>query len=78
MTKEAEKFKALIYDARKECAYLVAHVLEPIIETFAEKCRQYTSTDDVIRGVYTELTDEQIIQLKKIDEDNVELSANRT
>ena len=76
--KEAEKFKALIYDARKECAYLIAHVLEPIIETFAEKCRQYTSTDDVIRGVYTELTDEQIIQLKKIDEDNVELSTNRT
>jgi len=76
--KKAEKFKALIYDARKECAYLIAHVLEPIIETFAEKCRQYTSTDDVIRGVYTELTDEQIIQLKKIDEDNVELSTNRT
>jgi hypothetical protein len=68
--KEVENMKSLILESRKECAYLVVHVLEPIIETFAEKCRVYESTQDVITSVYKYLTDEQIIQLKKIDCDH--------
>lgn len=68
-SKDMQELEATIIESRKECAYLVAHVLEPIIETFAEKCREYTSTQDVVRSVYKELNDEQIIKLKEIDED---------
>ncbi len=64
-----EELESTIMETRKECAYLVARVLEPIVETFAEKCREYTSTQDVVRSVYKELNDEQIIKLKEIDED---------
>eukprot|EP00943_MAST-04B_sp_MAST-4B-sp1_P006756 g6756.t1 len=68
--REVENIKDLILESRRECAYLVAHVLEPIIETFAGKCRVYESTQDVITNVYKDLTEEQIIQLKKIDCDH--------
>ena len=42
--------------------YCIALMAKPIVQ-------EYTSTQDVVRSVYKELNDEQIIKLKEIDED---------